>query len=65
MQSLREEVMQMQDRKNPKYEIEIWISILSRLHSCLGLNREGDKHPLCKEFLTGLMKDMEEVRKSL
>jgi len=55
----------MQDRKNPKYEIEIWISILSRLHSCLGLNREGDKHPLCKEFLTGLMKDMEEVRKSL
>jgi hypothetical protein len=50
--------------QNPKYRIEAWISILSMLHSCLGLNREGKSHPQCKEVLQALIKDIEEVMNS-
>jgi len=54
-----------ENRENPKYRIEVWMSILCQLHSCLGLNREGDHHPQCKEILEALLKDIEEVKNSL
>jgi len=62
---LGSEVMQMQDGENPKYRIEAWISILSRLHPCLGLNLEGEKHPECSKVLEALIIDIREVMKSL
>jgi hypothetical protein len=51
--------------QNPKYRIEAWFSVLTFLHSCLGLNREGDSHPQCKKVLHNLIQDIEELMKSL
>jgi hypothetical protein len=51
--------------QNPKYRIEVWFSLLTMLHSCLGLNREGETHPVCKDVLQILVIDIEEVIKSL
>jgi len=60
------EVMNMlESGENPKYKIEAWISVLSRLHPCLGLNLEGGKHPACQKVLEALIKDIEDVKNSL
>lgn len=55
----------MANSENPKYRIEAWMSVLCTLHSCLGLNREGESHPLCKEVLEALIQEIEEVKNSL
>jgi hypothetical protein len=44
-----------------KYTIEAWISILSQLHSCLGLQREEKTHPICNKVLYLLALTMEKT----
>lgn len=49
----------------PKHQIEAWVSMLTTLHVCLGLNREGKHHPMCQQVLLALVKDIEEMMQSL
>lgn len=53
------------DRTYLKHRIEVWANVLPHLHSCLGLDREGEKHPECKEALQALIEDIQDVMKSL
>ncbi len=54
-----------QSSENPKYRIEAWFSIMTMLHSCLGLDRENGNHVQCKEILQNLVRDIEELIASL
>ena len=49
----------------PKHQIEVWVSMLTTLHVCLGLNREGEHHPMCQQVLQALVNDIEEMMQSL
>jgi hypothetical protein len=44
-----------------KYSIEAWISILSQLHCCIGLQREKETHPICNRVLYLLTQEMEKT----
>jgi hypothetical protein len=55
----------MVTQQEPKHKIEVWASMLSYLHMCLGLNREGKHHPMCQQVLQTLVKDVEELMQSL